>query len=131
MKKLNIKSITANVVPVATMAVGFATAKVVPFAVNKVYSPKGGLSNTIIGVSELAAGLFLSSMKNKYLQNVGIGIAISGLHTFLEEPVNTALKAAGFAGIQYSGRRVVTGNYNVTGIGCPIGTPGGDVKVQF
>lgn len=131
MKKINIKSMTSNVVPVATMAVGFAAAKVIPFAVSKVYKPTGGLGNTIIGVSELAAGLFLSSMKNKHLQNVGLGVAISGLHTFLEGPVNTALKAAGIGAIQYSGRRVVTGNYNMTGINCPAGTPGGDTKVLF
>lgn len=98
MKKLNLKSLTDKLIPVAEMSVGFAAAKAIPALVGKIYKPaNGGLSNTIVGISELAAGVFLSTMKNKHLANIGLGIAVSGAHTFLAKPINQGLEAAGIA----------------------------------
>lgn len=125
MKKLNFKSLSDKLIPVATMSFGFAAAKAVPALVNKVYKPSSGagLSNTIVGVSQIVAGVVLSSMKNKHLANVGLGVAISGAHTFLVDPVNKALETAGLSGIHAYG---TPGSYNYrpnyAGVGCPSDT---------
>lgn len=99
MKKISVKSVGDKIVPIATMAVGFAIAKVIPWVVNKVAPSSKGLSNTVVGLAEVGTGILISSMKNKHLANVGTGIAISGAHTFLADPVKQALEAAGIKGI--------------------------------
>ncbi len=121
MKTLNVKSLTEKLIPAATIAVGFAAAKAVPAIVGKVYKPAGGLSNTIIGISEVVAGVFLSTMKNKHVSNVGLGIAVSGIHTFLAAPIKKGLDVAGlgaYGNLNYRPNMFAMGN---NGIGCENG----------
>ncbi len=115
MKKFNFKSLADKVIPVAEMGVGFAAAKVVPAVINKVSKSQTGLSNTIVGGAQIVVGIFISTLKNKHLANVGLGVAISGAHTFLANPVNKALEAAGLNGT-IQGYNFRPNEYSV---GCP------------
>lgn len=116
MKKINVKSLSEKLIPAATIAVGFAAAKIVPYVVGKVYKPKDGLSNTIVGASEVVAGIVLSTMKNKHVANLGLGMAVSGLHTFLAKPVDQAFAAAGLSGVNSIGYPKYLPNY--ASMGC-------------
>lgn len=109
MKKFSLKNIGEQIIPVAEMGAGFAAAKVVPALVEKVYKPADGkgLTNTLVGASQILAGIILAGMvKNKHVKNVGLGVAISGAHTFLQAPIEKAIETAGlgytnFRGMQY------------------------------
>lgn len=113
MKKFNVKKITDTVIPVATATVGFGLAKVV----NKVDMLQK--NPTYSGIAQLGLGIFMSTMKNKHIQNLGFGIAMAGAHSFLATPINDALAKAGITGIGYQpypGRNM--SNTAVSGINC-------------
>jgi len=119
MKKMNFKKIGEKIIPVGTIAVGFAAAKVVPYAVEKIVKPKTGLTNSMIGGSQILVGILLATMKNKHLANLGLGVAVSGAHTFLADPIAKGLESAGLAGINsaYPGRFKYDPNYSA--VACP------------
>lgn len=121
MKKISMNGLGKKVIPAATVALGFASAKVIPAIINKV-SPKTNTNNTIIGASQILVGILLSNSKNQHLSNAGLGVAVSGFHTFLAGPVDSALKAAGLAGIPayYRAPIALAGvSQSVNGINCP------------
>ncbi|MBK9718275.1 MAG: hypothetical protein IPO85_12345 [Saprospiraceae bacterium] len=114
MKKFNLKKITDTAIPVATATVGFGLAKVV----NKIDMLQK--NPTYSGIAQLGLGIFMSTMKNKHIQNLGFGVAMAGAHSFLATPINDALAKAGITGlgyVSYPGR--YASNSQVNGIGCP------------
>ncbi|HMX89686.1 MAG: hypothetical protein K1X68_00255 [Saprospiraceae bacterium] len=129
MKKFSLKSIGEQVIPVAEMGAGFALAKVVPALYEKIAKPAAGkgLSNTVIGVGQIGVGLFLAGMiKNKHIKNVAVGVAISGAHTFLKDPVDKAIETAGLNAARFSqtpllGTMRTFPNANMNQMGCAEG----------
>jgi len=114
MKKFNLKKITDTAIPVATATVGFGLAKVV----NKIDMLQK--NPTYSGIAQLGIGIFMSTMKNKHIQNLGFGVAMAGAHSFLANPINDALAKAGITGLgalPYPGR--YASNSQVNGINCP------------
>lgn len=98
MKKFSVKKAGEKAIPAAEIAAGFALAKIVPWLAKKIL-PNQNLTNTITGVAEIGVGLLVSTSSNKHLSNVGLGVAVSGCHTFLKGPIESAFKSAGLAGI--------------------------------
>ncbi len=93
MKKFNLNNLTEQIIPVGLATVGFGAAKVV----NKIDALQA--NPTLSGLTQLGLGIFLTTMRNKYIQNVGFGVALAGAHSFLAKPINDVLAKIGIEGI--------------------------------
>jgi len=123
MKRISSKKIVDAVVPVGMAAVGYGGARVVEKLVNVGNAQS---KNTIVGVTQIAIGVFLTMQKNKHIQSAGFGVALAGANAFLAAPIAKGLEAIGIKGIgapsvgyPYKSSYNNAANSMMAGVNCP------------